>query len=451
MAFVPNTDRDRGEMLREIGVSTFEDLLEAIPGELRLRDPLDLPGPLSEYEASRAVGELARASRGAGSMVTFLGAGAYDHFVPSVVGHVIGRSEFYTAYTPYQAEVSQGTLQTIFEYQTLICRLTGMDVTNASVYDGGSALAEASLMACAARKHRGRIVCSGGIHPHHRQILRTYHSGIGTEIVEVPLAGGVTDPAALASALEEETAVVLLQSPNFLGNLEDVAAAVQAAHERGALLVLSVNPISLGILKPPGEYDVDIAVGDGQPLGNGLSFGGPSFGFFAARKEFVRRLPGRIVGLTEDREGRRGFVLTLQTREQHIRREKATSNICTNQALNALAATVYLGWLGESGIREVAELCTRKAHYARDAIVALDGFEPLFDAPFFHEFAVRTPVPAAGIVDALAERGFLAGLDLGRTDLGIEDGLLVAVTEKRTRGEIDRFVELLGGFSGGKG
>ncbi len=450
MTFIPNTDRDREEMLREIGISSIEPLLASIPDELRMNRALELPGPLSELEVSRAVGSIARMSRGANELASFLGGGVYDHYVPSVVGHITGRSEFYTAYTPYQAEVSQGTLQAIFEYQTLICRLTGMDVSNASIYDGGSSLAEASLMCLGAGKKRGKIVCSRGIHPHHRQVLKTYHRGLSPEIVEIPMDSGTTDLSVLESVVDENTAAVLLQSPNFLGNIENVADVVGMAHAHGSLAVVSVNPISLGILKPPGEFGADVVVGEGQPLGNGLSFGGPFFGFFAAKVDFVRRMPGRLIGLTEDLEGRRGFVMTLQTREQHIRREKATSNICTNEALNALAATVYLSWVGENGLRELASLCARKAHYAKNEICSIQGYESVFDAPFFNEFVVRTPVPPADIVNRLTGLGIIPGLDMSAYDYGLGDSLMVALTERRTREEIDRLLDALSEFSGRK-
>jgi glycine dehydrogenase subunit 1 len=434
-------------MLREIGVSSLESLLEAIPKELRMEKALDLPGPLSELEVTEAVGSIARMSKGANELVSFIGGGVYDHYVPSVVGHITGRSEFYTAYTPYQAEVSQGTLQAIFEYQTLICRLTGMDVSNASIYDGGSSLAEASLMCLSAGKKRKKIVCSMGIHPHHRQVLKTYNRGLSPEIVEVPLDSGTTDLSSLESAIDEGTAAVLLQSPNFLGNIEDIATVVGMSQKQGSLAVVSVNPISLGILKPPGEFGADVVVGEGQSLGNGLSYGGPFFGFFAAKRDFVRRMPGRLIGLTEDLEGRRGFVMTLQTREQHIRREKATSNICTNEALNALAATVYLSWVGEQGLRDLASLCAWKAHYAKDEINKLPGYDSMFDTPFFNEFIVRTPVPAKEIIGKLCEKGIIPGLDMSVYDYGLDDSLLIALTERRTREEIDLLVSALSEFT----
>jgi glycine dehydrogenase subunit 1 len=450
MTFIPNTDSDRRAMLDVIGVSSVDELLEAIPGELRLKGALDLPGPLSELEVDNALRTLAGKSKGSHRLTSFLGAGVYDHYVPSVIGHIVGRPEFYTAYTPYQAEVSQGTLQTIFEYQSLICRLTGMDVSNASVYDGATALAEASLMCLRVKKGRGKILFSQGIHPHHRQVLKTYHSGLSTELIEVPLKGGLTDTSDIEAILGGESAALLIQSPNFLGNIEDIADLTRIAHGSGALAVISVNPISLGILKPPGAFGVDIVVGDGQALGNGLSFGGPTFGFFAAKKEYVRTMPGRIIGRTLDADGRVGYVMTLQTREQHIRREKATSNICTNQALNALAATVYLSWVGEVGLRQVASLCARKAHYARGEICRLPGYGLLFESPFFNEFAVSTPIPAGEIVRSLSGKKIVPGLDLSDFDYGLERSLLIAVTEKRSRREIDRLVQSLAQLSGGK-
>ena len=446
MPFIPNTDDDRRQMLAAIGVKSFDELLQAIPAKLRWKGTLDLPPGCSEMEA---VGELetlaGRNTAGAGT-VSFLGGGAYDHFIPGAVAELLARSEFYTAYTPYQAEVSQGTLTAIFEFQTLICQLTGMEVANASVYDGASGLGEAALMAHAATG-RSRLVVAETVHPLYRQVLRTYTGGLGMDIEVAPCPEGQVDPAALKKLIGPEMAAVIIQHPNFLGILEEPGAVIELAHEAGALAVVSTDPISLGILKPPGEAGADIVVGEGQPLGIPQGFGGPLLGFLACRQKLLRRMPGRLVGQTADAQGRRGFVLTLQTREQHIRREKATSNICTNHALCALAATLYMGLMGRQGIAEVARLCVQKSHYARDRIGRIPGYRIAFPKPFFREFVVRTPAPPGEIVSALAGRGLLAGVDLSSFDLGLDDGLLVAVTEKRTREQIDRLGEELESFS----
>jgi glycine dehydrogenase subunit 1 len=446
MPFIPNTDGDRRKMLSAIGVTSFEELLQAVPDELRWKGTLDLPPGCSEMEVTRELEALAGRNLSAAGAVSFLGGGAYDHFIPGAIAELLARSEFYTAYTPYQAEVSQGTLTAIFEFQTLICQLTGMDLANASVYDGASGLGEAALMAHAATR-RNRLVVARSVHPLHRRVLRTYTGGLGIEIREIACPGGRIDPDELKKELGPETAAVMIQQPNFLGILEEQAAVIELAHEAGALAVVSADPISLGILKPPGELGADIVVGEGQPLGIPQGFGGPYLGFLACGQKLLRRLPGRLVGQTTDARGRRGFVLTLQTREQHIRREKATSNICTNHALCALSATLYLGLMGRQGLAGVARLCVQKSHQARDRITAIPGFEAAFDQPFFREFVVRTPAPPGEIVSALAGKGILAGVDLGGFDLGLDDGLLVAVTEKRTAGEIDRLAEELGAFS----
>jgi glycine dehydrogenase subunit 1 len=382
MSFIPHSEADRKEMLRAIGASSEDELFADIPENLRLKAQLDLPPALSEWEAVRALQELAADSR---QLICFAGAGYYDHHVPAVVDHLIRRSEFYTAYTPYQAEVSQGTLQSIYEFQSMVCELTGLDVANASMYDGASAMAEAAMMARSIQKKRDKIVLSIAANPHYRQVLDTYNLGLQMPVEIAPrTASGVTDLDALEKLVDDGTAAVIVQSPNFYGLIEDFEAAAGIAHDAGALLIAVVDPISLAILKSPGEGGADIAVAEGQPLGIPLSYGGPVLGLFAARQKHIRQMPGRIVGVTEDVDGKRGFVLTLQTREQHIRREKATSNICTNQGLCALAATIYLSTVGRDGLRQVAEASTQIAHYAYDRIVGETGLEPMFpDSAFF--------------------------------------------------------------------
>ncbi|MFZ5862042.1 MAG: aminomethyl-transferring glycine dehydrogenase subunit GcvPA [Nitrospirota bacterium] len=444
MEYLPNTADDHRAMLSTIGVERFEDLLTEIPARARLNRPLALPPALSELEVRREIGGLLDRNAHADRSPCFLGAGAYDHAIPSIVPFLASRSEFSTSYTPYQAEMSQGLLQTIFEFQTMVCELTGMDVANASMYDGASALAEAALMACRVTK-RSRIVVAGTIHPHHRAVLTTYLSGISHPVHTVRITDGRADLDDLRRSLTDDTAAVLVQHPNFLGNLEDVAAIAEAAHGRGALAVASVDPLSLGLLAPPGLWGADVAVGEGQALGNAMSFGGPFVGFMATKKDFMRQIPGRIVGATVDTKGRPGYCLTLQAREQHIRRERATSNICTNQALMALTASIYLATLGPNGLREVGEQCLAKSHYAAERIAAVKGFSRASSAPFFKEFVLRTPRPPAELNAALLKAGIIGGLDLGRFDAAWANQWLICVTEKRTRQEIDRLVEVLAG------
>ena len=439
MEYIPKTAQEEQEMLAAIGVSAFEQLLE-VPDVLRLKRPLALPAPRSQMVLRRHMEEISRQNE---TPLSFLGGGSYDHYIPSTVGHILSRSEFATAYTPYQAEMSQGLLQTIYEYQSLICRLTGMEVANASVYDGASALAEAALMAMRITK-RHQIVVAGGVHPHARQVVATYLSGLAdTEVVTVPHRDGRTDPAAIAAAVSDATAAILIQHPNFFGQLEAAAEVASIAHACGALMVMSIDPISLGVVKPPGDYGADIAVGEGQGMGNPTSYGGPYVGLFAARRDLIRQMPGRIVGRTVDAAGRPGFCLTLQTREQHIRREKATSNICTNQALNALASAVYLSTVGKEGLREVAQLCLSGAHASFRRITALPGFSAPFNGSFFNEFVVRTPMPVDRLLSQLRQAGILAGIDLGKWDAALCDHLLVAVTEKHRPADIDRLVAAL--------
>lgn len=447
MPFVPHTADDRETMLRRVGVASVEELFLDVP-EARRFPKLELPPPLSEPEVLAELAQLAHRNWNLDQHPCFLGAGAYNHFVPSVVKHVLSRGEFYTAYTPYQPEVSQGTLQAIFEYQSLICDLTGMDAANASHYDGATALAEALIMALSV--HRGRRrkgVISRTVHPEYRQTARTYTQGMGLELTgdEQP---GLSLPD-LAGIVDEDTAAVVIQVPDFLGavpSLDEVRLLADAAHQAGALLVVAVNPISLGLLQPPGEYGADIVVGEGQPLGNHLSFGGPYLGFFATRTDHVRRMAGRLVGMTVDLDGNRGYVLTLATREQHIRRERATSNICTNQALNALAAAVYLAAMGPTGLRTVASACYHKAHYAASRVRRLTGYDVLSHR-FFHEFVVRCPRPPSEVGGALLAEGIIPGYDLGEAYPELEGCMLLCVTELNTREQIDRLVDVLGALS----
>ena len=458
MTFIPISARDREEMLATIGAGDVADLWSTIPDELVLREPLRLPPPLTELEARRELEALASRNASAASHACFVGGGAYDHYVPSVVDHLLLRSEFYTAYTPYQPEVAQGTLQAIYEYQTLVCELTGMEVANASIYDGSSALAEASLMAAAITR-RSKLLVSEATNPAYREVVATYNRGPGRPIGVVPLAGsGRTDLAELERMLDGETAAVLLQSPSFLGVVEDVPAAAELAHAAGALLVVCAEPFSLGLLEAPGRQGADVVVGEGQGLGNALSLGGPYLGFLAARRSSIRHMPGRIIGKSVDSEGRPAYVMVLQTREQHIRREKATSNICTNQGLNALAAAIYLCAVGREGFLQASRACFHKAHHAARRIAELPGYALACDAPFFNEFAVRTPVAPSRICRAALDDGILAGLPLDEYPLrnalrGVEPErtLLVAVTEKRTRAEIDRLIETLSRFGRDRG
>ena len=444
MNYTPHTDADKTLMLKRIGVSSVEDLFSGIPTDIRVKDRLNLPEPVSEMEVLSELDRIAATNR---DPVCFAGAGAYDHYTPAIVDTIVSRPEFYTAYTPYQAEVSQGTLQAIYEFQSLVCRLFEMEVANASMYDCASALAETTHMA-RDETRRPRVLVSGGVHPDHVEVVRTYAHGLNIPIEPVPLAGDATDVAKLKAMLADDVAAVIVQHPNFLGSIEPMADMAAAVHEAGALLTVSVDPVSLGVLAPPGAYDADIAVAEGQSLGIPLSFGGPYLGLFAARKKFIRRMPGRISARTVDADGNTGYVLALQTREQHIRRERATSNICTNQALMALAANIYLSVMGREGIKAVARHCLSKARYLADAIAALPGFEVINQAPFFKEFTVSAPVPAHDVVAKGLDHGFLAGVDLGKFDEGWKNRLLVAVTEKRTRDDMDRLVGFLRGFAG---
>jgi glycine dehydrogenase subunit 1 len=437
------TDRDRERMLAKIGVDSVDELFADVPEAVRLDRALDLAAGKPEAEVFDRLAGLAELNAHAGREVSFLGAGMYDHYIPAIVDSICQRSEFLTPYTPYQPEISQGTLQAMFEYQTAISELTGMPVSNASLYEGPSSVAAAGYLAKLETGRPGFVV-SRGLHPHSRETLETYSAGYGTQVVEVPLRSGATDPDALGEAVDEDTAAVVLQYPNFLGAVEDLAALAPIAKSTGALLVVSVDAPTLGILKAPGDLGADVVVGEGQPLGNRLDFGGPSFGFFAAREEYIRRMPGRIAGETTDVDGRRGFVLALQTREQHIRREKATSNICTSQALNALAGAIYLSWLGRQGIVELGTLMALRTAYARERLAAVDGVEALHDAAVVREFPVRLAAPVEAVMRRCAERGVNAGYPLGRDYPEHADGLLVAITERTSPSDIDLLAETLG-------
>nr|WP_279538041.1 aminomethyl-transferring glycine dehydrogenase subunit GcvPA [Paenibacillus turpanensis] len=445
---MPLTEQDRKDMLDAIGVQSMEDLFVDIPEGIRYNERLKVGEALSEPELLRYMRKLSGKNADFDRYASFLGAGMYDHHLPVVVGHVVSRSEFYTAYTPYQPEISQGELQAIFEFQSYICELTGMAVANASMYDGATALAEAGALAAGATR-RQKLVVSRAVHPEARAIVRTSAKGLGLEVVEVPHTGGVTDAEALAAAVDDSTAAVLLQSPNFFGCIEDVAAIEAVAHRSGALLVVSANPMSLGLLEPPGKLGADIVVGDAQPFGIAASFGGPSCGYFAVAEKWMRRMPGRIVGQTVDRDGKRGFVLTLQAREQHIRREKATSNICSNQALLALCASVYLSTMGRQGLRDVSSLNVQKSHYAARRLSQVAGVTlPFGEASFFNEFVVKLPegVQVDAVNEALLQNGFIGGFDLGRAYAELSGHMLVAVTEQRTKDEIDQFAQCLEGL-----
>jgi glycine dehydrogenase subunit 1 len=433
------TDADRREMLDAIGVESLDEIFHSeVPEEVRLDRPLDLPPGMSEQDVHEHLAGLAARNTSCDDEISFLGAGMYDHYVPSLIDSIITRSEFLTPYTPYQPEISQGGLQVMFEYQTAISELTGLPVSNASMYEGPSSVASAAYLAKLENK-RGRFVISRGVHPHSRETLVTYAKGFGGEVVEVPLdEAGATDLDALAAAVDDDTAAVFVQQPNFLGTIEDLGPLAEAAKRTGALAVCAADPLPLALLEPPGSFGFDLCVGEGQSLGNRLDFGGPSFGFFACRESHIRKMPGRIAGETVDAEGRRGFVLTLQTREQHIRREKATHNICTSQALNALAGVIYLSWLGKRGAVELGELMLRRAHYARETL----GLEPINPGPIVREFAVRVP-DVDDLFTRAREAGINPGYRLGRDYPEYADGLLVAITERRTKAHIDQFASLL--------
>lgn len=443
--YIANTNLQQEEMLKSIGLMSIEELFQDIPSKVRLQRELNLPEALAEFELLKEMKSLAGRNFDLDDNICFLGAGAYDHFIPSAVDALISRQEFYTAYTPYQPEISQGILQAIYEFQTMICELTGMDIANASMYDGASALAEAMLLACQSQK-RQEVLVARTVHPENREVLETYARFKDLKIREAGYRDGQLDTEELQQMITPATAAVIVQSPNFFGIIEDLGAIAEIAQKNKSLFIVSTDPISLGILKPPGELGADIVVGEGQSLGNPLSFGGPYLGFFAAREKLLRKMPGRIVGETRDKNGKRSFTLTIQTREQHIRREKATSNICSNQALNALAATIYLTLMGKEGLKKTALLSLQKAHYAYNSLISAEGFDPVFNAPFFKEFIVKSTVPPQELNRLLLESGIIGGYPLVESYPELENGWLVAVTEKRTREEIDFLVETAGGI-----
>jgi glycine dehydrogenase subunit 1 len=438
MTYILNTPHDVETMLASIGVESIDQLFDLIPPAARMNRPLNIPPALTEQELLAHMSNLAAKNIAPGQRTCFLGGGSYDHFIPSVVDYIAGRGEFYTSYTPYQPEVSQGNLQVFFEYQTLITELTGMPISNASLYDGGSAAAEAVLMALSATQRYGRVVTAASVHPEYRQICETYLRNLNIELVTVGTPDGTIDPAELEAALTDDTAAVLVQHPNFFGNVEQVEELGRIAKAKGAVFIVSVDPISLGLLKRPGEYGADIVIAEGQSLGTPMQYGGPYLGIMACQEAFVRRMPGRIIGQTVDRRGNRCWVLTLQTREQHIRREKATSNICTNQGLFALRASVYLATQGPQGLKETANLCLQKSHYALQQLQTAGRLVPAFDRSFFKEFVVRdTANDVPGLLKSAGTDGFFAGVPLGQWYPELSDCLLIAVTEKRTKAEID--------------
>jgi glycine dehydrogenase subunit 1 len=445
MTYIPISPTEKEAMLAAIGVKSLEDLFKDIPAKYRFPE-LDLPPALSEMEAANELGELSLGNENVRTdLVSFLGAGAYNHYIPAAVDHILRRGEFYTTYTPYQPEISQGTLQAIFEYQSLICALTGMEVSNASHYDGATAVAEAVSMAYAQfRGKRRRVVISPTVHPQYRETLRTYAQGMDLELAgDDPKANLNAGPEALETLIDENTALVIVQYPDFFGRIFDFSKLIEFSHSKGALVCVAANPTALALFKTPGGMGADMVVGEGQPLGIPLSFGGPYLGFFTTRKQYIHKMAGRLVGETMDNRGQRAFVLTLTAREQHIKRERAISNICSNQGLLALAAAVYLSLLGQTGLRQVAELCYHKAHYAVEKINQIKGYSTCFDAPFFHEFSVCCPKPVAGINEHLLEHGILGGYDLGQDYPALKDHMLIAVTEMNTKEEIDGLVDVL--------
>lgn len=430
-------------MLSRIGADSVAELFRDIPQGVLLNRPLKITGGMAEQDVVRHVSLLAKKNAGLEDYVSYLGAGAYEHYVPSFVDQLLLRSEFYTAYTPYQPEISQGTLQAVYEFQTMVCELTGMDAANASMYDGATALAEAALMSCDATKRR-TVLMPQTLHPEYRQVLHAYLRARGIRLIEIGYKDGKAELAALQSQLSSEVGGVIVPMPNFFGSLEDGEAIAQMAHDNGALVIGVVNPLAMGILKKPGRWGADIVVGEGQPFGNALNFGGPYLGFMACREKYMRRMPGRIAGMTEDKNGKRGFVLTLQAREQHIRREKATSNICSNQALCALAFTMHLSALGKEGLAEMANLNVQKAHYAAGQIATLPGMKLAFDSPFFHEFVIETELEPAYINEKLLENNIIGGLDLKPYYPELDHHLLFCVTETKSKEQIDELVARLG-------
>jgi glycine dehydrogenase subunit 1 len=444
MTYIPTSPHEREDMLKTIGVKSLDDLFEAIPTKHRF-PKLDLPPALTEMEAMAELSGLAQSNENVrGDLISFLGAGMYNHYIPSVVDHMLRRGEFYTAYTPYQPEISQGTLQAIFEYQSLMAALTGMDVSNASHYDGATATAEAVSLAYAQfRGKRKKVIVSPSVHPHYRAVVHTYAQGMGVEIAGETEAAASSDLDALLNQIDDHTCLLVIQYPDFFGRVYDYTKLIEGAHAKGALVCVVANPTALAMFKSPGEMGADIVVGDGQPLGIPMWFGGPSVGFFTTRKNYVHKMAGRLVGETIDNRGQRAYVLTLTAREQHIKRERATSNICTNQGLLALATAIYLSVLGKKGLQQVANLCYQKAHYAARELTKISGYRLPHPEPFFHEFVLECPQPAATINEYLLEHGILGGYDLGQDFPARKNHLLIAVTEMNSKADIDVLAEVL--------
>ncbi|WP_042350100.1 aminomethyl-transferring glycine dehydrogenase subunit GcvPA [Bacillus massiliigorillae] len=440
--YLPMTENDQKEMLEAIGISKIDELFEDIPESVRFQGEYNIIAAKSESALTKELSKLAAKNKDTKSYASFLGAGVYDHYTPIIVDHVLSRSEFYTAYTPYQPEISQGELQAIFEFQTMISELTGMDVANSSMYDGGTALAEAATLSCGSTR-RKKILISQAVHPEYKDVVRSYAKGQYIDVVEIPYKDGVTDLEALKNEMNDEVAGVIVQYPNFFGRIEDLSAVEKIAHEHKGLFIVSSNPLALGVLTPPGEFGADIVTGDAQSFGIPAAFGGPHCGYFAVTSKLMRKVPGRLVGQTVDENGLRGFVLTLQAREQHIRREKATSNICSNQALNALAASVAMTALGKKGVREMAAQNMQKAHYAKKTLQA-KGVEVVFEGPSFNEFVIKLPQSYEACNKQLLEQGIIGGYHLGKTYPELKDHMLVAVTELRTKEEIDLFAQEVG-------
>ncbi|WP_139489394.1 aminomethyl-transferring glycine dehydrogenase subunit GcvPA [Brevibacillus dissolubilis] len=441
--YLPQTDQDKREMFEALGINSIEELFTDIPKEVRFPRELNISEALNEVDHVRYFSALSNKNANFTTHVNFLGAGAYQHYIPSTVNHMLLRGEFFTAYTPYQPEISQGELQAIFEFQTMVCEMTGMEVANSSMYDGATSTAEAAMMA-AGHTNKARVVVSGAVHPEYRDVLTTYAAGQSVEVVTVGYTqAGVTDLAALEASVTDGTGAVIVQYPNFFGSIEDLAAIKKIAADKGALFIVASNPVALGVLEAPGKLGADIVTGDMQPFGIPVSFGGPHCGYFATTSKLMRKMPGRIVGQTKDEEGKRGFVLTLQAREQHIRREKATSNICSNQALLALAASVTMTALGKQGVQEMAMMNLQKAHYAKQALANTAGLEVVFNSPTFNEFVVKLPKPVKDVNTALLNAGIIGGYDLGLDYPELANHMLIAVTELRTKAEIDTLAQEL--------
>lgn len=443
--YIPNISEDEEQMLKDIGVDSVDALFDDIPEDIRLNRELNIGKPMSELELTKYIKGLSEKNINLDKLTCFLGAGAYDHFIPAVVKHIVSRSEFYTAYTPYQAEISQGTLQSIFEYQTMICALTGMDVANASMYDGATACAEAAKMAAESTR-RKTVMVSRTVNPEVRRVLKTYMHFKGIELIEADEKDGVTDLDALKNMVDKNTAGVIVQNPNFFGIVEDYTELGQLLHQNKGLLIMNVNPIAMGVLKSPADMGADIVIGEGQPLGNSISFGGPYLGFMATTDKLLRKMPGRVVGETIDVDGKRAYVLTIQAREQHIRREKATSNICSNEALNALSAVVYLACMGKKGLKETAVQCTEKAHYAYDRLIESGRFKPVFSKPFFNEFVLKSDICPEKINEELLKHNISGGYNVGKVYPLYDNTLMFCVTEKRTKQEIDNLVSVMEGI-----